>query len=111
MWGNSDGRGEGGCCRQATSINTVSRQQVTLSDSTRGLLKAGFAPRTFTEDAGRRHYAQGWGTEVGIRWRRVERWMKPRRESLYVWFWNLRFKQWTSIWTVWVFLLLQTILQ
>lgn len=64
MWGNSDGREEGGCCRQATSINTVSRQQATRSDSTRGLLKAGFAPRTFTEAAGRRHCAPGWGTEV-----------------------------------------------
>lgn len=64
MWGNSDGREEGGCCRQATSINTVSRQQATCSDSTRGLLKAGFAPRTFTEAAGRRHCAPGWGTEV-----------------------------------------------
>lgn len=78
MWGNSDGRGEGGCYRQATSINTVSRQQATRNDSTRGLLKAGFAPRIFTEAAGRRQ------NRVGVRWRRVERWMKPRRESLYV---------------------------
>lgn len=64
MLGNSDGRGEGGCCPQATSINRVSRQQATLSDSTRGLLKAGFAPRTFTDTAGCRHCAQGWGTKV-----------------------------------------------